>query len=382
MMILPPLALYIHFPWCTRKCPYCDFNSHKVPGQWDEASYITALLDDLDHDLARLIRQGGALRPLVSLFLGGGTPSLFSGAAIQTLLTGIQCRIPFTSDVEITLEANPGSADTTNFRAYRQAGVNRLSLGIQSFDDRCLQAIGRIHDGAAALQAVALARAAGFDNLNLDLMFGLPRQAPAEAARDLDQALACQPEHLSYYQLTLEPHTRFAHAPPPLPDDESLWAMQQQAETQLAAAGFEHYEVSAYAQAGYPCRHNLNYWIFGDYLGIGAGAHAKLTHSATGQIWRHWKSRDPARYLTGAYQAGESLIPPQERLFEFLMNALRLTEGFSAPLLTAHTGLPLETLAQASRIPLARGLLETTGQEWRATPQGARFLNDLLQAFL
>ncbi|CAK0780690.1 hypothetical protein CCP4SC76_7540003 [Gammaproteobacteria bacterium] len=229
---------------------------------------------------------------------------------------------------------------------------------------------------------MARARAAGFDNLNLDLMFGLPGQTSIEATRDLDQALACQPEHLSYYQLTLEPHTPFAHAPPPLPDDEMLWAMQSDAEASLAAAGFGHYEVSAYARAGYRCRHNLNYWNFGDYLGIGAGAHAKLTNPYTRHIWRQWKSRTPRHYLAGVYLAGESPVLPKDRLFEFLMNALRLTEGFPAPLLPARTGLLVESLTHAAREPLARGLLELVGNQWRATPQGNRFLNDLLQTFL
>ena len=290
-MISPPLSLYIHIPWCVRKCPYCDFNSHGIKQDIPEPAYVDALLHDLSIDSEEI--EG---RQLSSIFIGGGTPSLFSSAAIARLLLGIEQRFAFANSIEITLEANPGAVEAGSFAGYRQAGVNRLSLGFQSLQASMLRALGRIHSPQEAKEAFAEARKAGFDNINIDLMFGLPEQTPAMAEVDLAAAIELGSEHLSYYQLTLEPNTPFHHAPPAVPDDEQLWLMQQQGMEQLADAGFNHYEVSAYARQGRECRHNMNYWRFGDYLGIGAGAHAKLS-LADGRVKRFWKQRHPDAYL-------------------------------------------------------------------------------------
>ncbi len=377
----PPLALYVHLPWCVRKCPYCDFNSHAVkPGRAvPEEDYVAALLRDLDHDRARL-----DARPLQSVFLGGGTPSLFAPPAIAQLLAGLRARLALAPDVEITLEANPGTVDAARLAGFRAAGVNRLSLGVQSFDDAKLRALGRIHDAAAAVHTVHAARAAGFDNLNLDLMFGLPGQDCGQALADLDAALALAPEHLSLYQLTLEPNTAFHRSPPPLPDEDAVWDMQLALQGALAAAGYAQYEVSAYARPGRACRHNLNYWQFGDYLGIGAGAHAKLTDRDG--IARRWKVRHPADYMrragTPAALGGDQRLAPADAALEFMMNALRLTDGVAATLFTERTGLPLAFVAAQLRAAEARGLLVLRAGHVRATATGARYLNDLLGLFL
>ncbi|MDH4580322.1 radical SAM family heme chaperone HemW [Pseudomonas sp. BN415] len=375
---LPPLALYVHIPWCVRKCPYCDFNSHAAGSELPEEAYIDALLADLEQDLGHV--HG---RELTSIFFGGGTPSLFSANAIGRLLDGVEQRIPFARDIEITLEANPGTFEQAKFAAYRQLGINRLSIGVQSFQEAKLKALGRIHDGEEAVRAADMARKAGFDNFNLDLMHGLPDQSLEDALEDLRTAIAQGPTHLSWYQLTMEPNTVFWSQPPELPEDDILWDIQEAGQGLLADHGYAQYEVSAYARDGLRARHNLNYWSFGDFLGIGAGAHAKLS-SPEGRIIRSWKTRLPKDYLDPAkrYQAGERHLDHDELPFEFLMNVLRLTDGVPAELFTQRTGMPLASLATARTEAEARGLLLKDPQRLVATHEGQLFLNDLLQHFL
>ncbi len=375
---LPPLALYIHIPWCVKKCPYCDFNSHAAGPTLPEQEYVDALLADLDQDLPQV--HGRLLR---SIFFGGGTPSLFSAAALGRLLAGVERRIPFAGDIEITLEANPGTFEQAKFRDYRGLGINRLSIGVQSFQAAKLQALGRIHDGDEAIRAADMARAAGFDNFNLDLMHGLPEQSIEDALGDLRIAIAQAPTHLSWYQLTLEPNTVFWSQPPSLPEDDILWDIQEAGQALLAEHGYAQYEVSAYAQPGKAARHNLNYWSFGDFLGIGAGAHAKLS-SPQGVIRRSWKTRLPKDYLDPgkAFSAGERLLGPDELPFEFLMNVLRLTDGVASTLFTRRTGLPLTVLAAAREEAEQRGLLQRDPARLVASREGQLFLNDLLQHFL
>jgi putative oxygen-independent coproporphyrinogen III oxidase len=377
---LPPLSLYIHVPWCVRKCPYCDFNSHGLQGEVPENDYVDALLRDLEVEL-----PGAWGRTVRTVFIGGGTPSLFSPEAIARLLSGVRARIALEPGAEITLEANPGTVELARFCGYRDAGVNRLSIGVQSFAPEKLAALGRIHGRDEALAAADAARAAGFDNLNLDLMFGLPGQSLAEAAADIETAIAQNPTHLSVYQLTIEPNTPFhAHPPARLPDDDGLWDMQQEIQHALAAHGFRQYEVSAYARPGRECAHNLNYWCFGDYLGIGAGAHAKITDAAG--IVRRRRVKHPRDFLAAAGGAGaiagEQRLTRRDAAAEFMLNALRLKEGFASPLFSERTGLPLNdvlpTLAQAE----ARGLLEHDARAVRASERGYRFLNDLVAMFL
>ena len=378
-MISPPLSLYIHIPWCVRKCPYCDFNSHAVKQGVPEAAYVDALLHDLSID-SELIDD----RQLSSIFIGGGTPSLFSSAAIERLLQGIAQRVAFAESIEITLEANPGAVEAGSFAGYRQAGVNRLSLGFQSLQASMLQALGRIHTPREAKDAFAQARKAGFDNINVDLMFGLPEQSLAMAEDDLAAAIALNSEHLSYYQLTLEPNTPFHHAPPAVPDEEQLWLMQQQGIEMLTSAGFRHYEVSAYSHPGSECRHNMNYWRFGDYLGIGAGAHAKLT-LADGRVKRFWKQRHPEAYLAAdsasVFIRGERQLADEDLVVEFMMNALRLFDGVELDLFEHHTGVDLQTIEGPLRQAVEQGLMQPIEQRLCPTPLGQRFLNDLISLF-
>jgi putative oxygen-independent coproporphyrinogen III oxidase len=380
---LPPLSLYVHVPWCVRKCPYCDFNSHGVGHVADlpETHYLAALRQDLDADLPLV---GG--RELTSIFIGGGTPSLMSANFYAALFEVLATRLTLSSDIEVTLEANPGTLERGRFQGYREAGINRLSLGVQSFQDAQLQALGRIHSGADAITAMDEARHAGFDNINIDLMHGLPGQTPALAVADLERALSLAPEHLSWYQLTLEPNTEFHSRPPVLPEEEVLWDIQDRGHERLEAAGFMRYEISAYARQGLQSRHNLNYWRFGDYLGIGAGAHGKLSvgHGQDGlHIERRWKARQPEAYLRRCqdprgFVAGRAEVDEDELPLEFAMNALRLVEGVSMADWVAHTGRPTATLEARLQAARKKGLLVEDGQRLQASPQGLLFLNELL----
>ncbi|TWI58386.1 oxygen-independent coproporphyrinogen-3 oxidase [Pseudomonas duriflava] len=378
MLVMPPLAAYIHIPWCVRKCPYCDFNSHAAGPELPEEAYVDALLADLESDLEHV--HG---RSLTSIFFGGGTPSLFSAKALDRLLTGVEQRIPFVRDIEITLEANPGTFEQEKFAAYRRLGINRLSIGIQSFQEAKLKALGRIHGRDETVRAADMARQAGFDNFNLDLMHGLPDQSVDDALADLEQAIALAPTHLSWYQLTMEPNTVFWSKPPELPEDDTLWDIQEAGQARLADAGYCQYETSAYAQTGRQARHNLNYWTFGDFLGIGAGAHAKLSRP-DGQIIRTWKTRLPKDYLdpTKRFQAGERNLEPADLPFEFMMNVLRLVEGVPAELYSQRTGQLLDELNTALTQARDQGLLVRDPQRLAPTAKGQLFLNDLLQHFL
>lgn len=374
----PPLALYIHFPWCVRKCPYCDFNSHEAKGALPEEDYLAALIADLEQALPAIWG-----RRVVSVFIGGGTPSLMAPATVDALLAAVRARLVLQPDAEITLEANPGTAEASRFAGYRDAGVNRLSLGIQSFDDAKLAALGRIHDGAEARLAIEMALT-HFDNVNLDLMYALPRQTLDEASRDLETAIGFGTSHLSAYHLTLEPNTRFAFDPPPLPEPDEAADMQDMVEETLAGAGFRHYETSTFAKPGRECRHNLNYWHFGDYLGIGAGAHGKISDAFA--IRREARPKLPKAYLeavaVGSAAQESRTVTWQELPFEFLMNALRLTGGFHPSLFSERTGLPLESIRKELAQAEQRGLLATSRERIAPTEQGRRFLNDLLEVFL
>jgi putative oxygen-independent coproporphyrinogen III oxidase len=374
---LPPLSLYIHIPWCIRKCPYCDFNSHVADQEIPESDYVAALLQDLDQQLSAIEQ-----RKLVSIFFGGGTPSLFSPAAIARILNYAEQKIGFAPTIEITLEANPGAAEQQQFSGYRAAGVNRLSIGVQSFDGRQLHKLGRVHNADEAISAITAAQHAGFDNYNIDLMHGLPDQSPANALADLQQAIDLSAKHISWYQLTIEPNTQFYTSPPTLPHDDQLADIQDHGEQLLSDHGFHNYEVSAYSQPGLAAQHNLNYWQFGDYLGIGAGAHSKLT-SATGEISRHWQTRLPLDYLNPdkPFTAGSRRLNNDELPLEFAMNALRLSAGFSPALFSAHTRLPFQVLEPAIKQLIDRGLLERTELNIKPTRQGRRFLNDMLAVF-
>lgn len=373
---LPPLSLYVHIPWCVRKCPYCDFNSHAVRDDIPEAAYVDSLIDDLQTEL-----QGDRSRPLQSIFIGGGTPSLFSDKAIADLLQRIETQIPFAADIEITMEANPGTFEQAKFEGYRAAGINRLSLGIQTFADTQLKALGRIHSGEEARHAAGLARKL-FDNINLDLMHGLPQQSTAQALDDLRIAADLGPDHLSWYQLTIEPNTEFHSRPPSLPVDETLWDIQEQGQAFLAKEGYQQYEISAYAQNGKRARHNLNYWQFGDYIGIGAGAHGKLT-TRSGEIIRRWKQKQPKAYMNPAKRVvGDEIINSDALPFEFMLNALRLTEGVDSALFTARTGLPLDIIHPQLKRARSMGLMDADEQRLSPTLQGRLFLNNLLEMFL
>ena len=374
----PPLALYVHWPWCVRKCPYCDFNSHEARDGIDETAYLAALVADLE---AALPAVWG--RPVGSLFIGGGTPSLMKGSTLEALLAAIRMRLPLHPDAEVTLEANPGTAEAEKFAAFRDAGVTRLSLGVQSFDDASLRALGRIHDAREERNAVELALR-HFSRVNLDLMYALPGQDLAGAGRDIAIAVASGAGHVSAYHLTLEPNTAFHHAPPPLPDDDLAADMQDMVEGSLADAGFGHYETSAFARPGERCRHNLNYWTFGDYLGIGAGAHGKLSsHEA---IWRETRLRHPRAYLDaadrGEFVPSRTPIAREDLPAEFMMNALRLTEGVPPGLFAERTGLAMTAIEKSVLAARHAGLLELAGDRLQPMPQGRRFLNRLIGYFL
>nr|WP_256645628.1 radical SAM family heme chaperone HemW [Thermomonas paludicola] len=382
MLTTPPLSLYVHLPWCVRKCPYCDFNSHAQRGALPIDAYVDALIADLDFDLP--LAWG---RIVHSVFFGGGTPSLFPPEAIDRFLQQASARLRFAPDAEITLETNPGTVEHGPFPGYRAAGVNRLSLGVQSFDDGCLQRLGRIHSSGDAERAVKAAQDAGFDNLNLDLMYALPQQTLAMALHDVDRAIALQPTHVSHYQLTLEPNTAFAvRKPAGIPDEDSAWDMQEACQARLAETGFAQYETSAYARDGRQCAHNLNYWRFGDYLGIGAGAHGKLTLGATRQVLRRWKLKHPTDYLakagTHAAIGGDDYLTEQRLPFDFMLNALRLNEGVPLSMFEARTGLPRAAIAERLAHAHQRGWLEPDADWLRPTELGRRFANDVISLFL
>lgn len=389
---LPPLALYIHVPWCIRKCPYCDFNSHQANNDIPETEYVNALRFDLEQDQS--LAQG---RKLTSIFFGGGTPSMLSAAAIGQIIKDAEKIIGFETDIEITMEANPGTFEQEKFSGFRTAGVNRLSIGIQSFNDQQLKLLGRVHGRDEALRAVGVARKAGFDNLNLDLMHGLPEQSVEAAKADLQQAIDLGPEHLSWYQLTIEQNTAFYSAPPVLPEEEILADIQDAGIELLASAGYEQYEISAYARAQKRARHNLNYWQFGDYLGIGAGAHGKISFTADNKILRLWKTRLPKHYLDAAssqkisanlgghqnvFGGGSDLLSPDSLPLEFMMNALRLNDGVPQEYFAQRTGQDWSRLAKVWADLEARELVEIHAGNIRPTALGRRFLNRVLQAFI
>lgn len=374
----PPLALYVHIPWCVRKCPYCDFNSHEKRGELPQAEYVNALIADLESGLPQIWG-----RPVSSIFIGGGTPSLFMPEAFDTLLAAIRARVSLLPDAEITLEANPGTVEARKFEGFRAAGINRISIGIQSFDDAKLKALGRIHSADEAKRAIEMAQR-HFDNINLDLMYALPQQTLKQTQDDIETAISFGTTHLSAYHLTLEPNTPFHHSPPPLPDDDLSADMQEMLETTLAAAGFEHYETSAFAKHNHRCRHNLNYWNFGDYLGIGAGAHSKLT-SHLGVI-RETRRKHPRDYLQaaarGEFVLERRTVTSSELPFEFMLNALRLCDGFQTRLYPERTGLALAGIRQQLLAARHEGLLELSADHIAPTLKGQRYLNALLREFL
>lgn len=376
---MPPLSLYIHIPWCIKKCPYCDFNSHAIKADTPEAAYIDALLADLAGDLQRY----AIARPINSIFIGGGTPSLFAPESIDRLLRGIEQQMSVERDIEITLEANPGTFESQKFHEFRSLGINRLSIGIQSFDDRQLRNLGRVHSAGEAVAAVEIARKAGFDNINLDLMFGLPDAAIDVSRIDVETAIRLGPTHISFYQLTLEPNTYFHKFPPKLPDDELIYETQKTGQAFLAENGYSQYEISAYSKAGRQCRHNLNYWRFGDYLGIGAGAHGKITLEMPGRIIRTVKPRNPEHYLNASGKnTGETLIAKEELPLEFIMNQLRLKQGFTEQAYRSTTGLSMDTLEPGLSANLKQQLLLKEKNHYYCSDQGWNFLDDILQHFM
>jgi putative oxygen-independent coproporphyrinogen III oxidase len=378
---LPPLSLYLHFPWCVSKCPYCDFNSHTLRETLPEARYIEALLADVS---AQLPRVGD--REVISVFMGGGTPSLFMPDALGKLFAGLRSKLRLAPDAEITLEANPATVERGRFAEYRAIGINRVSLGAQSFDGGTLKALGRIHQPADVLRAAEELHACGLQNFNLDLMYALPQQTLAGALADVTAALSLSPAHLSHYQLTLEPGTLFAARPPPLPDEDLAWAMQLECQALLSAHGFAQYEVSAYAAAGRQCSHNLNYWRLGDYLGVGAGAHGKLTQctsAAALAVERSTHLREPRRYLAAAAEGPQwRPVPGPDMPFEFMMNALRLTEGFAPTLFAARTGLSFDVVLPGLQKLASEGLMERAADHWRPSARGFQYLNELVGRFL
>ena len=382
MLVPPPLSLYVHIPWCVQKCPYCDFNSHALKAEIPELDYIDALIEDLDTDLAAY-RLAEDSRSLHSIFIGGGTPSLISPEEIGRLLKAIEARIPFSENIEITMEANPGTVEAGRFNAYREVGVNRISIGIQSFQDEKLKRLGRIHGSDEATRAANLATEAGLNSFNIDLMHGLPDQSIDDALSDLKQAIALNPPHLSWYQLTIEPNTLFYSKPPTLPDDDDLWDIFEQGHQLLTEAGYVQYEISGYSKPGLQCRHNLNYWRFGDYLGIGCGAHGKISFT-DGTITRTVKVKHPRGYLNPQkpYLDQETQVEDSERPFEFFMNRFRLLESCPKQDFVERTGLPLDAIQSSIDWALGKNYLTDNGSEWRITEQGKLFLNDLLAAFV
>ena len=382
MLVPPPLSLYVHIPWCVQKCPYCDFNSHALKTELPELDYIDALIDDLETDLMAYQLVNGQ-RPLHSIFIGGGTPSLISPAEIGRLLTAIEARIPFSNTIEITMEANPGTVEAGRFEGYRQAGVNRISIGIQSFQDDKLQRLGRIHGSQEAIKAIELAKSAGLNSFNTDLMHGLPDQSIADAISDLKHAIALDPPHLSWYQLTIEPNTLYYSKPPTLPDDDDLWDIFEQGHALLTEAGYQQYEISGYSKPGKQCQHNLNYWRFGDYLGIGCGAHGKISF-ADGRIVRTVKVKHPRGYLQAdkPYLSEQISVVDSERPFEFFMNRFRLLEACPKQDFIDRTGLPLTTIEANIDWAIEQHYLQDSSDQWQITEHGKLFLNDLLAAFV
>ena len=378
---LPPLSLYIHIPWCVKKCPYCDFNSHKSPDLLPENDYIDALIRDLEQEVPNIWG-----RNIKTVFIGGGTPSLFSAKAYDRLFSSLRALLPISHNAEITLEANPGTFDQERFADYLSLGINRLSIGIQSFNNDSLQALGRIHDGQQAIRAVEAAYKVGFENFNLDLMFGLPHQTEKTAREDIETAIALEPAHLSYYQLTIEPNTLFHKQPPTLPDDDPIFDWQIDSQHRLSKAGYTQYEVSAYAKNKRRCQHNLNYWQFGDYLGIGAGAHGKISDAAKQSITRRSKQKQPQAYI-GSAGTGESIltneiITTRDIGFEFMLNALRLTDGFPTPLFYQHVGLPISHIDKALQKAEQQELVTWDIHRICPTEKGQRYLNSLIELFL
>jgi len=379
---LPPLSLYIHFPWCVQKCPYCDFNSHEQKAPLNEINYINTLLNDLENDLPLVWG-----RKINTIFMGGGTPSLFSPEAIELLLAGIRSRIPLSPNAEITMEANPGTLENERLCGFRESGINRISLGVQSFHDEHLKKLGRIHNSETASKAIDMAKQAKFEKMNIDLMFALPNQTLEQAILDIKTAISFSPTHISYYQLTIEPNTAFHNNPPPLPNDDLSWNIFEKGQAELNNSEFKQYEVSAYSKPEQACRHNMNYWQFGDYLGIGAGAHAKITDGSQQSITRYWKNKHPKDYLTkkgNTYIAGSRTIDGKELVFEFLLNALRLNEGFNIDTFLNHTGLDENLLVESLEKPISQNLIHWNSQSntIKTTDNGRRFLNEVLQQCL
>ncbi|HDU8648629.1 radical SAM family heme chaperone HemW [Morganella morganii] len=373
---LPPLSLYIHIPWCVQKCPYCDFNSHALKGEVPHDDYVAHLLADLDADLPLV-----AGREIRTIFIGGGTPSLLSAEAMQTLMDGVRARIPVAADAEVTMEANPGTVEADRFSGYQKAGINRISIGVQSFGDDKLIRLGRIHDAGEAKRAARLAATLGLRSFNLDLMHGLPEQHLGEALSDLRQAIELAPPHLSWYQLTIEPNTSFGSRPPVLPDDDLLWDIFSQGHQLLTQAGYVQYETSAYAKPGFQCQHNLNYWRFGDYLGIGCGAHGKISF-ADGRILRTVKTKHPRGYMEGRYLDQQNEVATEDRPFEFFMNRFRLLEAMPRRDFTDYTGLPESVVRPQIEAALNAGEISETSTHWQITEHGKLFLNTLLERFL
>jgi len=376
---LPPLSLYIHLPWCVKKCPYCDFNSHTYESGLPEDEYVNALISDLEYQLPSIWG-----RRIVSVFIGGGTPSLFSAQSINKIMTTIRSHLNCLPDMEVTMEANPGTVEQNKFNGFYEAGINRLSIGVQSFDDQKLKSLGRIHNANEALNAVEVARKAGFSNINLDIMFALPGQSIEQALLDLQQAIDLSPQHISWYQLTIEPNTFFYSHPPVTPEDDDVWEMQQKGQQLLADSGYIQYEISAYAKNKQQCAHNLNYWQFGDYLALGAGAHGKISRADTSEINRYWQVRKPADYMQASVEnktSGSESLLTEQIVFEFMLNALRLKQGFDIQTFEQNTGLSSELIIEKCQNAIGEGLLERNEKGFAATQQGYLFLNDLINLF-